>query len=232
MNQRDLLLELSHNCNLSCSMCGFGSQRNRPDQFMTREVLECLLESIEPAPRSVRLNGRGESTIHPRFQEFLRRIREVWPNTDVHLNTNLATDRVDLVDALADDEVLIYVSVDSSDRAELERIRRGLSMDRLESNLERLERMKRRPLMLFTLQEANLHRIQDIAVYAARWKCGIIYNVVRYDDDDSHLINQVLLRYPDVREEFVEARRTMETAGLPCYTYSFRITISGVGRRI
>lgn len=217
MGQRDLLLELSHNCNLSCRMCGFGSHRNRPEQFMTLEVLERVLESVEPAPRSVRLNGRGESTIHPQFVEFLERIRAAWPDADLHLNTNLNTTQSELVEMLADRELLIYVSVDSSDRAELEHIRRGLSVERLESNLGRLRRMKRRPLMLFTLQEANMHRIRDIAEHAARWNCGLIYNVVRYDDDDGHLLSRVLLRYAEVRRDFIEAQRTMQAAGLPCF---------------
>jgi hypothetical protein len=70
-------------------MCGFKKERNQPHYFMTEETLHQVMDAIAYPPEIIRLNGRGESTIHPKFPQFLAWIREKWPHSQLHLFTNL-----------------------------------------------------------------------------------------------------------------------------------------------
>lgn len=212
---RDLLLELSNNCNLACVMCGFGGERVTPDRFISEELLRRVFEAVLP-PRSVRLNGRGESTIHPRFTSLLSRIAVRWPNADLQLFTNLNISRREVLETIIRMDVLLYVSIDSPVKEELEDIRRGADLGLIERNLDVLRTLVRRPYFVFTLQERNLHRVGDMARYAARWRAGLIYNVVRHDVVDHHLANRLLSDYAAVRDAFILAREIMDTHGLPC----------------
>lgn len=215
MTVRNLLLELSNNCNLACLMCGFGGRRVAPERFITEELLGRVFEEVPP-PRIVRLNGRGESTIHPKFTSMLSSIARHWPSADLQLFTNLNIRGREVLEAIIRRDVLLYVSIDSPVKEELEDIRRGADLGLIERCLDALRTAARRPYFVFTLQERNLHRIGDMAQYAVRWRAGLIYNVVRYDVVDHHLTNRLLSEYAAVCEAFARARETMESHGLPC----------------
>jgi hypothetical protein len=71
---KELILELSHNCNLACVMCGFGGQPVRRERFMSQDMLDRILSQVPAAPQAIRLSGRGESTIHPEFVAMANRL--------------------------------------------------------------------------------------------------------------------------------------------------------------
>ena len=64
-NLEELLIELSQNCNLDCIMCGFGKRNNSRDKFMSFEDFVEIYDKLGDKADKIRLNGRGESTIHP-----------------------------------------------------------------------------------------------------------------------------------------------------------------------
>lgn len=88
-----LVLELSRNCNLNCSMCGFGGRPINSTLFMHSIVLQRLIDEYLVAVEEIRLNGRGESTLHPDFVPILQQVRESFPHARLTLFTNLMIPR-------------------------------------------------------------------------------------------------------------------------------------------
>ena len=212
----ELILELSHNCNLSCIMCGFTRERNRPEYFMNERTLNQVMSAFQQPPNIVRLNGRGESSFHPLFPEFIERIRERWPGATLHLFTNLSIKDSTRVELLRRHKVQLFISLDSPDPAELASIRRGAKWEHIERNLQLLSDHQPRPFVVFTIQPQNLHRLFDIARFAAHWKLGLIYNVVRSDVPDYRLLNKLVIEFPAIRHALLEAASLLGGRGLPC----------------
>ncbi len=93
MNEfEEIIVELSYNCNLSCTMCGFGKDVNpyNKNKFMTIENYKNILHQIGDRTKNIRLNGRGESIIHPDFIEILEYTKEQYPNVNINLFSNFS----------------------------------------------------------------------------------------------------------------------------------------------
>ena len=63
MQFKEIILEISHNCNLSCIMCGFGYKLNPPtsDKFMKKEnvwklVLQIAVSAITALATALGVN--------------------------------------------------------------------------------------------------------------------------------------------------------------------------------
>ena len=173
----ELIFELSHNCNLNCVMCSFGGSVN-PSRFMDYSMFKEFALKHAKMAQSIRLNGRGESTIHPNFRRILHIVRDLFELKPINLFTNMMTSDTSIVDSFVECAVTLFISVDSCDSLELSEIRRGASLRRIERNLERLDGINPRPTIIYTLQHLNLHRVFDIAKYAFDRDCGILYNVI------------------------------------------------------
>ncbi|MBU4380579.1 MAG: SPASM domain-containing protein [Pseudodesulfovibrio sp.] len=200
---KELIIELSHNCNLACIMCGFGGKPASPKRFITWQTLNLILDQVPSVPERVRLNGRGESTIHPAFIPMMEHVQSRYPQSIINLFSNLMVTNKDLVYSLAEKEVQLFISMDSPNALELESIRRGARFSILEKNIKRLAIMKRRPHVVFTIQEANLHRMVDMARYCIDRNMHIIFNTIRRDEGIEPFIEMV----QNKREELAEAYR-------------------------
>ncbi len=69
----DLSLELSSFCTLKCSYCYHADEKSLPFKkaIMPFELAQSLIEQgAELGVHSIKYNGRGESTMHPRFKEI------------------------------------------------------------------------------------------------------------------------------------------------------------------
>lgn len=69
----DLSLELSSACSLRCFLCYHHDQENLPFKIkiMDFNLAKSLIEQgAEIGVNSIKLNGRGEGTLHPRFKEI------------------------------------------------------------------------------------------------------------------------------------------------------------------
>lgn len=216
MHPKELILELSHNCNLSCIMCGFVKERNKPEYFMTEATFNRIIDSFEVPPEIVRLNGRGESTIHPKFPQFLATIRQKWSQAQLHLFTNLNIFDASQVKLLKSYGVQLFISIDSSDPEKLAQIRRGIRWEIIERNLHLLADYQPRPFFVFTIQPENVRQIVDIAHLAQKFNVGLIYNVIRSDYPDYRLLNHVISDFNNMRHAFTNAREILTSTNLPC----------------
>lgn len=210
----EVLIEISHNCNLRCIMCDFGTTWDA-QRFMTFDNFRRVLSSVKGLSRAIRLNGRGESTIHPMFVEILHKTRRECPSTTINLFTNLMFSGNEILDSLISCKVQLFVSMDSTDAVELSAIRRGASLATIEANLEALSAIEKRPFIVFTVQELNLHRIVDIALFASIHNCNVLYNTIS-GRAMGHFVDTISRRHHDLIVQFDEARHILSSAGREC----------------
>lgn len=179
----EIIVELSFNCNLSCIMCGFGNETNpySKNKFMSVDNYKRILHQIGNKTKSIRLNGRGESTIHPDFTEILNHTKSQYPNLRVNLFSNFSFKNNCVLESLKKHEVQLFISMDSSDADELAKIRKGAKFQLIENNIKGIAEQQNRPFIIFTIQEANVHQIYKIGRFAFENNCQILFNTVRRD---------------------------------------------------
>lgn len=79
-------LELSSICNLKCVFCPQSGQVDFKKQHMSSSIFTKVIDEIEGKVPCIKLNLRGESTLHPHFIEFMDYIKGKF--LDIRLNTN------------------------------------------------------------------------------------------------------------------------------------------------
>jgi len=159
-------------------MCGFGRKYNAPSKFLSFEDFVSLYDKLGNHAEKVRLNGRGESTIHPDLKKIIRYIGH---KNRMSLFTNGNYIDKELNDLFLEFDVELYFSIDSPNPAKLEEIRKGVNYERLNHNIQEMKSKETRPFLVFTLQECNIDDIVSIAHYAIKHQCNLIYNVLRRD---------------------------------------------------
>jgi len=213
----ELIVELSYNCNLACTMCGFGGGKIDAERFMSLATLEHVIDSVHPEPRVIRLNGRGESTIHPRFVEALRYVRHRLPSSQINLFSHLSGTKSSILDALMECGVQLFISLDSPVPERAEAIRRRSRFDSVMANIERLRDHKPRHFLIFTLQEVNFEDLLPMAEFAASWGLHLLVNAVRRDEGIEPFQALVAKRAGDLRGWFAEIADLYEGLDVDCH---------------
>ncbi len=200
----EIIVELSYNCNLSCSMCGFGKAVNpySKRKFLTFENYKKILHQIGDKTKTIRLNGRGESIIHPDFVDTLNYTKEQYPNVNINLFSNFSFNNKRILEALINNRVQLFISMDSSEAEELTAIRKGAKFQYIEDNIKRLDKLPNRPFIIFTIQETNIHRICDIAKFAHKYNCQILFNTIRRDEGIETFVELVNQQNQSISEQF------------------------------
>ncbi len=219
MNQfEEIIVELSFNCNLSCSMCGFGKDINpfNKSKFLNFKNYKSLLSQIGDKTKAIRLNGRGESTIHPDFVKILDYTKEEYPNLNINLFSNFSFNNQQILNALLRNSVQLFISMDSSVANELTAIRKGANFNFIERNIKQLQDLSNRPFIIFTIQESNIHRIYDIAKFAFENNSHILYNTIRRDIGIESFIELVNKQKQNISEQFKKATGLYLGSNLQC----------------
>jgi len=213
----ELILELSYNCDLACVMCGFGGKEIEPTRFMAAETATHILDAVDPPPRVIRLNGRGESTIHPRFVEILRYVRRRFPDAQINLFSHLSWSRPGVMDALIECGVQLFISMDSPDPGRLAAIRRRSRYDKILANIDRVASHTPRPFLIFTLQEENFDDVVPMAQFAVERGLHLLVNAVRRDEGIETFQELVRARADDLRRAFREVIELYRGRSVACY---------------
>lgn len=124
-------IEITTRCNLRCKYCPHPKQaklRNQAPMDMTREMFERALvwarelngawaQAGNYAMAELSLTGIGEALLHPEFEMFLARAREVLPTAPLVFSTNgiLLTD--ELAERITPYRPQVYVSLHRPERA-------------------------------------------------------------------------------------------------------------------
>lgn len=175
-----LVLEISHNCNLNCIMCGFGGQPIDKNKFINEDLLEKIFTEKEFLSKitEIRLNGRGESTINPNFPEIVAKVADYFPDARLSLTSNLMFSNENIVEIMNDYKIDLLISVDSSKKNDYEAIRKGSNYNLLIKRLKKIEKGH----IIFTLQQRNIEQIQSMGEFAQEYGFGFILNIIRVDD--------------------------------------------------
>jgi len=130
-------IELTNICNFSCPFCPQahkrgeqpgGSPYDRRQGRMSEEVFTRALAECQRVADTVELGFFGEQTLHPRYAEYLRRMRE--RTFKIELNTNVSFVTDDILDAWVDARVdLVRLSLDAVTPEVFDRARPGQVRD-------------------------------------------------------------------------------------------------------
>jgi len=230
-NFNEIIVELSFNCNLDCIMCGFGKKENPFDKrkFLSLERYTQILQQIGDKTKAIRLNGRGESTLHPDFVHILNYTKNAFPKITVNLFSSFSFKNNAIIESFIKNDVQLFISLDSPVATELESIRKGANFQFIKSNIERLPNLPKRPFIVFTIQESNLHRIYEIAKFAKDNKCNILYNTVRRDKGIDSFVSEVKNNLQEISTQFQNVTDLFQGTPLQCLIPD---QLSGVKLRI
>lgn len=139
----DLSLELSSHCTISCRYCYFSDPDNLPFKklIMPFELAQSLIEQgAEIGVHSVKFNGRGEGTMHPRFREITalaKKYARGGTYIDRLSNSNFyyRRNQEDIYEGLAN-QTKVKVSFDSFIPEVFEHQRNGAKFDNVIGNID------------------------------------------------------------------------------------------------
>lgn len=176
-----LVIELSHNCNLNCIMCGFGGKVINKKKFIEKRIVEklSLEKDFFSDINEIRLNGRGESTINPDFPKLVTLIKNIFPRSRLSMTTNLMFKNDKIMDLINENNIELVISIDSPEKEKYEFIRKGANYKTL---IRRINKIKKGHV-IFTLQKYNINDIKNMGEFTAKLNLGFILNVIRVDDE-------------------------------------------------
>lgn len=220
MQFKEVIIEMSHNCNISCQMCGFGFRSNpvQNSKYMSPEKFRMLVDIFAERTTVLRLNGRGESTIHPNFTELLEWTHEKYPSLKLSIFTNASFENESVINTLINCNVLTFISFDSTNKNTLEKIRYGCKYEKIIANINKLKKHQTRPFLITTLQKDNIDEIEDLGQFALENQCSIIFNSVRSDDDTvlSDYYNYIRANEEKISNAFNNVATIYDGSGLQC----------------
>jgi radical SAM protein with 4Fe4S-binding SPASM domain len=160
-----LRFDLADNCNIRCVMCQ--AYNGLPVTAMNFTDFDKFVENTRGQLgdwRTIQLGNVAESTVHPKFPQFLRYIREE-SNANIHIVTNgkLLSRHAAVINEVGN--CMVQVSMDSVDRNTHEYIREGSDYDRVMAALELLDLERVQVLLSFTLMASNIDQYEDMVEF-------------------------------------------------------------------
>ncbi len=165
------------------------------------------MQQIGDKTKTIRLNGRGESTIHLDFIKIVNYTKQNFLKLNINLFSNFSFNNQKVIDVLITNDVQLFISIDSPNENELSAIRKGADFHFIENNIKQLKKMYNRPFIVFTIQETNIHRIFEIAQFAFENNCQILYNTIRRDNGIETFVEAVKLNYLSITNQFEQVRQ-------------------------
>jgi MoaA/NifB/PqqE/SkfB family radical SAM enzyme len=132
----EVRIDINEKCNLRCDYCAVSSPSYAGVE-MKEEVFERVLPLLANEPAAiVHVNGHGETTFHPKWVAWCRRIVEAGHRP--FIITNLAKHYTDAeLEMLAEFE-FIQVSLDSDDGDMMKRIRKAVQVEKVFETIQRI----------------------------------------------------------------------------------------------
>lgn len=172
-------LELTTACNYSCQYCAVSLPNYRANKIQKDKAFKIIDGLVEIGYKrgAIQLNGHGESTILPWFEELLSYIRKKLPNIDINFHTNGS-----YLDSLAEAIIKyrvhhISVSVDAGTQDIFDEIRGQGSFKSLISGLNAIKEQKhihntKYPNLWFvaTLMKTNVFDLEQLVKLAVQYQ--------------------------------------------------------------
>lgn len=136
-------LEFTNYCNLKCLYCT-SSYEKRKKGFMSDEVFDAVYNSLKGMkPTRIQIVGNGESTIHPKFDEYISKLSKIKHYVSIVTNGNFIKE--DTAEKLISSNLkLIDFSIDAGGKEEYEKSRKNGNYDKVIESLLKLKAAKKK----------------------------------------------------------------------------------------
>jgi len=166
-------IEITANCNLKCDFCRT-TYNKYPNKMMNIEDYKYIIKQIEGKCKTIKLNWRGEPTLHPDLCEMVKFAKNK-NILDVYFNTNAQLLTKDMIIKLNDYGLdRISISIDGYNKDYYEKVRKGGKWDKLNENLELLNKYGlniRKRIQSVLIKSSDIDKIKEYKEnYVNHWK--------------------------------------------------------------
>ena len=142
----NIQIEPTSICNLRCVMCyqadrSFSSKSKGFMGYMKLDLLKKVIDEIEGKIEAVTFASRGEPTLHPELDEFLKYCEGKFLGLKLNTNATLLDERK-INSLLSSDLQSLVLSIDEKNKENYEKIRVNAKFDKIMQNLEMLKNIR------------------------------------------------------------------------------------------
>lgn len=142
----NIQIEPTSICNLRCVMCyqkdkSFSSKSKGFMGYMKFDLFKKVIDEIEGKIEAVTFASRGEPTLHPELNKFLRYCEGKFLGLKLNTNATLLNEKK-INDLLSSDLQSLVLSIDEKNKENYERIRVNANFDKIMENLELLKNIR------------------------------------------------------------------------------------------
>lgn len=232
-----LVMETNSYCNMKCRMCirNYDITKNRKKNVPLDNILKIANEGRELGVPSFLVGAEAECLINPEIKEILHIVKERGGGIDNFIITNGYELTEDISKFLIEMQwERIYISLDAATAQTYQRVR-GMDLDRVEKNIERLLELRDKngsmlPLVRvsFVIQNENRDEKQ---LFIDKWKNKVdiidFQNLIHYEN------MEIQRNLPDIDYQCAYPFRTMlidcDGEIYPCCTeYGYKMPIGNI----
>ncbi len=142
----NLQIEVSSMCNLRCIMCyqhdkTFSSKKNGHMGIMNFDLFKKIIDEIEGNVEAVTFASRGEPTLNPELDKFLKYCEGKFLGLKINTNATMFNEKI-INTLLSSDLETLVLSIDAADKEMYEKIRINSNFDKIIKNLELFRNIK------------------------------------------------------------------------------------------
>lgn len=168
-------IEVTSSCDADCIMCPRKAMRRKVGPMNFELFKKVIDEAVELDVNEVRLNGYGEISILPNYQEYLSYIRQKSGSIKIIINTNGMRMNEEMARVYVESGVQsVNIAIDGASAETFENIRKKLKLDVVENNVRQLIKIrdkmgKKRPLVLVQMI-AMPQNVHEVDLFLQKWK--------------------------------------------------------------
>jgi len=212
LNSRPLTLRviLTNHCNINCIMCNISSQK---DKFtIPYEVINNIIDFF---PYLERLDWQGGEVFLVEYFEELLQKTSLYPNIYQTLQTNgLLLDKK-WAALLAEYNVAVLFSIDSTTKGAYERIRRGAKFEDLLENISSLNEYREkysstaRKILSVCVMRANYLKLEEFIDFAIKYNFdqvtfGAIHGTNAFNENIFDPVDSIAMQYLKQKMPIIE----------------------------
>jgi|GEM_PF-1536625 len=222
------IIEIINSCNLDCPMCRVGQYGVNFKRIMPLETFSSVISQIKGLS-IVRLNGLGESTLVPNFNEYLDYLFN--KKLYVELITN-GTGKFEIYKKILNNSGSVIISWDAAEKDIFEKLRRPTIWEVFVKKIQDLrcsvsKDNGERISLLFTIQKQNVGQLEKLIKKCAEWNIrNVIVNAIK-DDEERWTDEDVLVMENDCRLAYALAKESDVRIFLPSQIFGKKIRVDG-----
>lgn len=228
-------LSLTNTCNFNCIWCSDAGIRQRLGGQFKKEVLFNLLEDLSAGGvKGICVEGGGEPTLHPYFEETINKISQLGMAVGLITNGSIFN-----YENLLDKFEWIRVSLDVANKKQMQELKGSDSFDKVMTNIRRMLQLRNKTVIGigYVLSVLNLEGLDDITVKLK--EMGVDYLHIRPVVDspkiaisrklELHSLKKYESKQFKVMIDALQENKIKGNANLPCRAHSLTVTIAGDG---